>query len=215
MTKKIYAYGMDGFITPMMRYFAAEGCLPNFSRFLKEGTVNQTYPSFPVWTPTNWATLSTGAHTGTHSVSTWQTAIARKADGAAHDHQVDSFDGRANNAERIWNALERAGLKSVAVHYPAAHPSGVDIGYVVDGFGHPGHHKTDFEVAAAQAYTTDAAEASDVAMGHDGSAMAGPRSVQPVPPLATADNWINLPRTASPPPGNTVYRQRSLGKRHQ
>ena len=199
MTKKIYAYGMDGFITPMMRYFAAEGCLPNFSRFLKEGTFNQTLPSFPVWTPTNWATLSTGAHTGTHSVSTWQTAIARKADGAAHDLQVDSFDGRANNAERIWNALEKAGLKSVAVHYPAAHPSGVDIGYVVDGFGHPGHHKTDFEVAAAQAYTTDAAEASDVAMGHDGSAMAGPRSVQPVPPLAAADNWINLPRSASPP----------------
>ena len=36
-------------------------------------------------------------------------------------------------------------------------------------------------------------------MGHDGSAMAGPRSVQPVPPLAAADNWINLPRSASPP----------------
>lgn len=198
MTKKIYAYGMDGFITPMMRFFAAEGSLPNFSRLLREGTVNQTFPSFPVWTPTNWATLSTGAHTGTHGVPTWQTAIARKADGAARDIHVDSFDGRANNAERIWNALERAGLKSVAVHYPGAHPSGVEIGYVVDGFGHPGHHKTDFEIAAAQSYTTDAAAASDVAMGHDGSAMAGPRSVQPVPPLTAADGWQNLPASNSP-----------------
>ena len=61
MATKIYAYGMDGFITPMMKFFAKEGSLPNFARFLREGTVNQTYPSFPVWTPTNWATLSTRA----------------------------------------------------------------------------------------------------------------------------------------------------------
>jgi len=53
MGKKIYAYGMDSFITPMMKKFAAGGCLPNFKRMLKEGAVNQTFPSFPVWTPTN------------------------------------------------------------------------------------------------------------------------------------------------------------------
>ena len=199
MPSKIYAYGMDGFITPMMKFFASEGSLPNFSRFLREGTVNQTYPSFPVWTPTNWATLSTGAHTGTHNVTTWQTVLDRKSDGAPHDRSVSSFDGRANNAERIWNALERKGLKSVAVHYPGAHPSGVNVGYVVDGFGAPGHNSTDFEVAAAQAYTTDACAAGDVAMGHDGSAVIGPRSVEQVRPLAAAEGWRNLPGGASPP----------------
>ena len=204
MTKKIYAYGMDGFITPMMKFFAAEGCLPNFSRLLTEGGVNQTLPSFPVWTPTNWATLSTGAHTGTHSVSTWQTELGP-------NRPVDSFDGRANNAERIWNALERAGRKSVAVHYPGAHPSGVEIGYVVDGFGHPSHHKTDFEVAAAQAYTTDAAAASDVAMGHDGSAISGPRSVESIPPLAAAQGWSNLPQSASPVLATTFTVSARLG----
>jgi predicted AlkP superfamily phosphohydrolase/phosphomutase len=117
MAKKIYAYGMDGFIVPMMRKFVAEGCLPNFERMLKEGTVNQTFPSLPVWTPTNWATLSTGAHTGTHGATRWHVEVAP-------GERIDSFDGRAVNAERIWNALERAGLKSVTVHYPAAHPSG-------------------------------------------------------------------------------------------
>ena len=211
MKKKMYAYGMDGFITPMMRFFAAEGCLPNFSRLLREGTVNQTLPSFPVWTPTNWATLSTGAHTGTHSVSTWQTILGKKSKGDARDRLVDSFDGLANNAERIWNALERAGLKSVAVHYPGAHPSGVEIGYVVDGFGHPSHQKTDFEVAAAQAYTTDASAASDVAMGHDGSAMRGPRSVEIIPQLAGTDGWSNLPQSASPPLATTFTANARLG----
>jgi len=199
MPKKIYAYGMDGFITPMMRFFAAEGCLPNFSRLLREGTVNQTFPSFPVWTPTNWATLSTGAHTGTHGVSTWQTVLSPEADGDGRGRLVDSFDGRANNAERIWDALEKAGLESTAVHYPGAHPSGGRMSHVIDGFGHPSHHKTDFEVAAAQAYTTDVSAASDVAMGHDGSAISGPRSVETVASLSPAEGWSNLPQSGIPP----------------
>ena len=76
MSPKIYAYGMDGFIVPMMKKFVAEGCLPNFERMLRQGTVNQTLPSFPVWTPTNWATLSTGAHTGTHGVSRWSVEVS-------------------------------------------------------------------------------------------------------------------------------------------
>ena len=75
MAKKIFAYGMDGLITPMMKHFAKEGVLPTFQRMLDEGTVNQTLPSFPVWTPTNWATLCTGAHTGTHSVTRWRVQL--------------------------------------------------------------------------------------------------------------------------------------------
>ena len=193
MERKIYAFGMDGFIVPMMKRFAAEGALPHFERLLREGTVNQTLPSFPVWTPTNWATLSTGAHTGTHGVTRWRVEVAP-------GQRIDSFDGRANNAERIWNALERAGLQSVAVHYPAAHPSGVETGFVVDGFGHPGHRSTDFEVAICQAYTTEAALEEAIEMDHDGTAVRQEqRSVEPIPPLTPAQEWQNLPASHAPP----------------
>lgn len=209
MTKKIYAYGMDGFITPMMKRFAAEGSLPNFARLLRTGTVNQTLPSFPVWTPTNWATLSTGAHTGTHGVSTWQTTV-KTTPGQSTD--VNSFDGRANSAERIWNALERAGLHGVAVHYPAAEPSGVERGFVIDGFGHPGHGATDFEVAACQAYTTVADEASDVMMGHDGAEVEGQRSVVPIAPFRPADSWTNLPESQRPPLASSIEIHARLGE---
>ena len=193
MERKIYAFGMDGFIVPMMKRFAAEGALPYFEHLLREGTVNQTLPSFPVWTPTNWATLSTGAHTGTHGVTRWRVEVAP-------GQRIDSFDGRANNAERIWNALERAGMQSVAVHYPAAHPSGVETGFVVDGFGHPGHRSTDFEVAICQAYTTEAALEEAIEMDHDGTAVRQEqRSVEPIPPLAPAQGWQNLPASEAPP----------------
>ncbi len=192
MPKKICAFGMDGFIIPMMKKFAAEGCLPNFERLLKEGVVNQTLPSFPVWTPTNWATLSTGAHTGTHGVTRWHVEVAP-------GKRVDSFDGRANNAERIWNALERAGLRSVTVHYPAAAPSGVKSGFVVDGFGHPGYANTDYEVASGGAYTTSE-DSETIGMDHDGTAVRqSRRSVMPIPPLGPARDWANLPPSQSPP----------------
>ena len=192
MSKKIYAYGMDGFIVPMMKKFIAEGCLPNFERMLKQGTVNQTFPSFPVWTPTNWATLSTGAHTGTHGVTRWRVEVAP-------GERINSFDGRAPNAERIWNALERDGKTSVAVHYPAAHPSGIKSGFVVDGFGHPGHASTDYEVASCQAYTTSD-QIATVEMDHDGTAVRrAQRSIQPIPVLRPAVGWENLPSSQAPP----------------
>ncbi len=161
---KICAYGMDGLITPMVKRFAAEGCLPNFERMIREGTVNQTFPSLPVWTPTNWATLSTGAHTGTHGATRWRVQLTS-------GERISSFDGRALSAERIWNAFEREGLKSVAVHYPAADPSGVKSGFVVDGYGHPGYASTEYEIAACQSYTTAEAQETPIEMDHDGTAV--------------------------------------------
>ena len=205
MSKKIIAYGMDGFITPMMKYFADEGVIPTFKRMLDAGAVNETFPSFPVWTPTNWATLSTGAHTGTHSVTRWRVEVGP-------GERINSFDGRANNAQRLWNALEREGLKGVALHYPAAHPSGVEKGYVIDGFGHPGHASTDYEIAAAQAYTTAKHVEEIVQMDHDGTAVRRrQRSIEPIPALSPADGWTNLPQSTAPPLASTIEIHARLG----
>jgi len=203
MARKIFAYGMDGFVTPMMKYFVAEGALPNFERMLRSGTVNQTVPSFPVWTPTNWATLSTGAHTGTHGVTTWGVETAP-------GQRVSSFSGQANNAERIWNALERADMKGVAVHYPAAYPSDMQNSYAIDGFGAPGQKSTDFEIAACQAYANYTVDAA-VTMGHDGSALEGQSSVTEIPALQAATDWVNLPPSHEQPLTSTIEIQARLG----
>ena len=107
--------------------------------------------------------------------------------------------------------LEREGLKGVAVHYPAAHPSGVEKGYVVDGFGHPGHASTDYEVAAAQAYTTAGTE-SAVEMDHDGTAVRRrQRSVETVPMLHKAEGWSNPPESRRPPLETTIEVHARLG----
>ena len=202
---KICAYGMDGLITPMVKRFAAEGCLPNFERMIREGTVNQTFPSFPVWTPTNWATLSTGAHTGTHGATRWRVQLTS-------GDRVSSFDGRALSAERIWNAFERVGLKSVAVHYPAADPSGVKSGFVVDGYGHPGYASTEYEIAACQSYTTAEVQGTPIEMDHDGTAVRQTQyAVAPIPPLSQAEGWSGVPESHSPPLTSSIQIHARIG----
>lgn len=200
MSRKVCMFGMDGFIVPMMRKFAVEGNLPNFGRIIKEGTVNQTQPSFPVWTPTNWATLVTGAHTGTHGASRWS---VDKPEG-----RLDSFDGRALDAERIWTALERAGMKGAAIHYPAAYPSDFTASTVVDGFGHPGMAHTEYEIACFELYVAGNDEGSgisEVMKAHDGSAWRGGQEVAAVIPTPTeAREWRRVPGSSLPPLESTI-----------
>ena len=72
----------------------------------------------------------------------------------------------------------------------------------MDGFGHPGHRSTDFEVATCQAYTTDAALEEAIEMDHDGTAVRqARRSVEPIPPLTPAQDWRHLPREHGPAAG--------------
>jgi len=185
MNKKICAFGMDGLIIPLMKKFVSEGYLPNFRRMLEEGTVNQTLPSFPVWTPTNWATLSTGANTGTHGASRWSVDIDSK-------ERISSFNGRAVSAERIWTALERSRIKSVVIHYPAAYPSKVKSSTIIEGFAHPGYAHTDYEIAPSQAYTTKKVY-HIIQKDHDGSPLRTKQlSTLSIPEPKTAERWANL-----------------------
>ena len=87
----------------------------------------------------------------------------------------------------------------MAVHYPVGHPSEATIGYVIDDFGSPFYRATDFEGTGAQPYTTVVPEASDVSMGHDGSAVRGLRSVESISALTLTSGWANLPASHSPP----------------
>jgi hypothetical protein len=69
----------------------------------------------------------------------------------------------------------------------------------VDGFGHPGYARTEYEVAACQAYVTGATGAGHQ-LEHDGTLS---REAQPsivsIPPLEFVRDWSNLPASHQPP----------------
>ena len=163
----------------MYRRFADEGLMPNLKRLADEGVLTESYSSIPAWTPTNWATLITGAHTGTHTVSRWFLNMPgpRRA-----EKTMSAFVGSAVAAETIFEAADRAGLKSVAIHYPAASPVRARLASTVDGFGHPGYGTTPFEVTPALGYTNlrDIPSSYSIA-------------------LADATGWRELPRSHRPP----------------
>jgi predicted AlkP superfamily phosphohydrolase/phosphomutase len=166
---KIYLIGIDQAILPLTRKLVEEGRFPALKRLLEEGAVNQVLPSFPAWTPTNWATIATGADTGTHGVFGWQVAMPS-------GKLLPSFHSNSVNAESIWEAAERAGLKSAAIHYPASMPPRVKRGIVVDGDGSPGHGESRFEITPSTCYTN--------------LDLPGATKVK----LAPARGWKNLPK---------------------
>ena len=175
MAKKAMVIGFDGMMMPMLKRFLAEGVMPHMAGLVARGVTTELYNSFPVYTPTNWATLQTGAHTGTHSVPRWFVDFPGGG-------TINSFLSLAPNAESIFEAAERAGLRSVAFHYPATMPSRLRHGFVVEGFAHPAYGASPFEITPASCYTTleDVPNAERVA-------------------LAAASGWRNLPESRRPP----------------
>ena len=133
-------------ILPVTKILAKQGHLPNLKKLMETGSTTQILPSFPQWTPTNWATVSTGANTGTHGVFGWQVKMPT-------GQLLPSFDSSIVNAETIWEAAEKHGIKSGIIHYPASMPSRLNKGYVIDGYAIPGHEQGRYELAPSTCYT--------------------------------------------------------------
>ena len=144
---KVYVMGVDQMVLPLARHFAAEGSIPTIAKLLKRSSVAQALANFPCWTATNWPVIATGAHTGTHGAISW---FIHMPDG----EDVSSLTSLGINAEFVWEAAERQGLKSAVLHYPGSMPSRLKHGYIIDGNAGPAFGACPFELATAEAYTT-------------------------------------------------------------
>jgi predicted AlkP superfamily phosphohydrolase/phosphomutase len=150
MTKgKTYLIGIDQMVLPLTKHLAAEGSIPTIAKLLQCSSVYQALSSYPCYTPTNWQSIATGANTGTHGILSWFTHMPDGED-------VPSLSSLGVNAETIWEAAERQGLKSAVVHYPGAAPSHMKNGYVVHGTAGPVFGGCPYEIATAEVYATEA-----------------------------------------------------------
>lgn len=143
---RIFLIGIDQAILPLTKRLVEEGGFPALKRLLQEGASSQVIPSFPAWTPTNWATIATGAETGTHGVFCWQATMPT-------GQVLPSFHSYSVNAETIWEAAGKAGLRSAAIHFPASMPERSGGALMVDGDGSPGYGESRFEIAPSKCYT--------------------------------------------------------------
>ncbi len=144
--KRIVVVGLDAVSFELLKFLLRKYELPGFRYFFEQGAANEMVPAFPAWTPTNWATLITGAWPGTHSAPDWHV----RADGRS----LSTFDSRAITAETIFEAAGRQGLVSGAIHYPATMPRRSELELMVDGHGQPAYGSCPWEITPAQCYTT-------------------------------------------------------------
>jgi len=127
--EKLILIGLDGIQPYLLLRFAENGVMPNTARLLREGAFSLAYPSPPCDTPTNWATIVTGAWTGTHCM----TSFFAHTPGADLDKGYPTLNSRACKAEFLWNVLEEKGKKCLIVNYPVAWPPTIKKGIVIGG----------------------------------------------------------------------------------
>ncbi|MFB3894165.1 MAG: alkaline phosphatase family protein [Phycisphaerae bacterium] len=110
---KLMVIGLDSISLTLLDKFAA--CTPNIRRLMRGGTSGRALPCFPVYTPTNWAALSTGADPGATAAAAWRNECAGR--------ELSTFDRRAIPCDTIFDSAARAGLTTLAISYPSAHPT--------------------------------------------------------------------------------------------
>jgi predicted AlkP superfamily phosphohydrolase/phosphomutase len=110
--------------------WARAGELPNIKKMMDQGAWGYSIPDFPSHTPTNFASLLTGAHPVVHGI----------ADGPMHTEgnplakpSVAGFASVAKKAPPIWRVMEEAGLKVALLSIPGSTPPELDRGITVRG----------------------------------------------------------------------------------
>jgi len=122
--------GIDSVSMKLLERFADEGCVPHIAHLMARGAALHAMACIPAYTPTNWATLATGAWPGTHGAGLWHDIAPGDPPGR---RPMSTFDSRAITAETIWEAAERQGLSSLVIAYPGSYPSRLKQGMVVAG----------------------------------------------------------------------------------
>lgn len=110
--------------------WAREGKLPNIKKLMDRGTFGYSYPNFPSHTPTNFATLLTGAMPEIHGVDDGpMREVGKPLDAVA----VPGFRSTAKKVAPIWKTLEDAGMKVAILSVPGSTPPEIQKGVVIRG----------------------------------------------------------------------------------
>jgi predicted AlkP superfamily phosphohydrolase/phosphomutase len=129
---KVLVFGLDGPVAPALLRYCREGKLPALSRLIENGVLapNAMVP-LPTATPANWTSIGTGAWPGTHGITDYNVHTP----GDPLDRAHMAFHSPDVKAEYVWNAIARAGKKSVVVNYVTTWPPVVNDGIQIGGSG--------------------------------------------------------------------------------
>jgi len=147
-TKRLIVIGFDSISLKTLEQFVARGVLPTVGRLIREGSVTQTWPCFPMETGTNWACLATGA-------SPWVTGCNMSVHfpGAPLNQRSSGFPSPVCKAEQLWTTAHKVGKRSVVFDWSQSFPLKFKDGIIhVGEDGRPDNAMRALQ--EARAYTT-------------------------------------------------------------
>tara|TARA_B100000315_G_scaffold260654_1_gene323738 strand:+ start:97 stop:2076 length:1980 start_codon:yes stop_codon:yes gene_type:complete len=110
--------------------WAEDGKLPNIKKLMDQGSYGYSIPTFPTHTPTNFATLLTGAYPKVHGV----------ADGPMHIEgfplskpSVAGFSSKARKIPAVWSLFEEMEKEVVLLSVPGSTPPELQSGKIIRG----------------------------------------------------------------------------------
>jgi predicted AlkP superfamily phosphohydrolase/phosphomutase len=140
--RKAAIIGIDSVVPGILEKLIQEDRLPTFKRLVESGVYAESLPQIPTYTPTNWASISTGATTATHGIAAFcvplppkdeeQASFARRVWTSKPDGMfgVSGFDSTVYTAEQLWSTAERHGKRSIILGYPGCWPPNIKKGIV-------------------------------------------------------------------------------------
>ena len=117
---RVLVMGVDALVLPLVKRFVQEGQLPNFGQILAGGACSYALPVIPPYTPTNWATIASGALPGRHGAGNWNDVTPNDP---LERVPISTFDSRTLHADTLWAAASRSGRSSLLITYPGSYPT--------------------------------------------------------------------------------------------
>ena len=122
--------GLDGATFDMLDPFIEEGILPHLKNIIKEGSRCILKSTIPFYTGPAWVSMVTGVNPGKHGIFNFT------------KYSTDSDSRRVLNSRdirclRIWELLNRRGLKTGMVNIPMTYPADAVDGFMIAGMMSP------------------------------------------------------------------------------
>ncbi|MFX0023207.1 MAG: alkaline phosphatase family protein, partial [Candidatus Hermodarchaeota archaeon] len=121
--KRLLVIGIDQVIPYLLNKCIKEGVIPNIAKLAELGVSGEAFPSAPCDTPTNWATIATGANTAIHGVTSFYMHLPGDPLDLGLKYRSRTQLSKYCNAEYIWNVADKSGLTPFVFNYPAGWPA--------------------------------------------------------------------------------------------
>ncbi|MFW9936828.1 MAG: alkaline phosphatase family protein [Candidatus Thorarchaeota archaeon] len=117
--KKLLLIGIDQAIPYLLNKFLNEGILPNINYLVDNGVLGEAYSSAPCDTPTNWATIATGATCAVHGATSFYMHQPGEPLDFGLKYRSRTQLSKYCNAEYFWDVADRNGMIPFVINYPA------------------------------------------------------------------------------------------------